>query len=856
MMAKSKNKTQDKTIAKPDKKKNQKSKSSWTITPFWRYESVQFVTGVILVFMGIFIFISLVSFFFTGEIDQSKVENSPLNQLFSQKNNIQNWAGTAGACIANTFINKWIGLSSFIFTLWLSIVGLRLMRVTEANMWRTSVLCALSCIILSLSFGFAHIVTGIDSFISWGGNHGCIVAQFLYNAMGSWGTALIILTALLILLIMISQSTIEFIRTALRSNPFKNPFKKKSNEEKAEIQENNNSNDSGNDSDINDNNNSDKEESQDTDFIFIKNDSDNKDNDDSNVHTETTNDEIIVPIDNILPNEEKDDNNNNADLNDIGTDVIEEPIFTIATGVKDEIVKEALGEYDPTLDLSFYKKPSLDLLKAYPGSNKTVDMSELEMNKQRIIETLATFKIKINSIEAIVGPTVTLYKIVPGESVRIAQIKRLEDDIALSLSALGVRIIAPIPGEGKVGIEVPNSDPQIVSMHSIIASRKFQESKYELPIALGKTITNDVYVADLTKMPHVLVAGATGQGKSVGLNAIITSLLYKKHPSELKLVLIDPKKVEFSIYSDVECHFLAKLSDCEEAIITDTTKVVHTLQSITHEMDMRYDLLRTAHVRNIKEYNDKFKSRHLSPDKGHRFLPYIVVIIDEFSDLIMTAGKEVEAPIIRIAQLARAVGIHLIIATQRPSTNVITGIIKANFPARIAFRVQSMVDSRTILDCPGANQLIGRGDMLISQSGRMERVQCAFVDTPEVESICEYIGKQQGYPHAFYLPEYVGDDSDNSGDGIAFDTKDRDPLFEDAARFIVSSQQTAPPALRGKASTSKLQSRYSIGYNRAGRLMDQLEAAGIVGPTVGGGKPREVLILDMEQLENKLMLLR
>jgi S-DNA-T family DNA segregation ATPase FtsK/SpoIIIE len=407
---------------------------------------------------------------------------------------------------------------------------------------------------------------------------------------------------------------------------------------------------------------------------------------------------------------------------------------------------------------------------------------------------------------------------------------------------LGIRIIAPIPGKGTVGIEVPNKTPQIVSMYSIIASRKFQESKYELPIVMGKTITNEVYMTDLTKMPHVLVAGATGQGKSVGLNAIITSLLYKKHPAELKFVLVDPKKVEFSIYSVIERHFLAKLPDTEEPIITDTSKVVQTLQSITHEMDMRYELLKNARVRNIKEYNAKFKERRLLPSKGHRFLPYIVDIIEEFSDLLMTAGKEVESPIIRIAQLARAVGIHMIIATQRPSTNVITGIIKANFPARFAFRVQSMVDSRTILDCPGANQLIGRGDMLISESGDMTRVQCAFVDTPEVENICNYISEQQGYPDAHLLPEYVSEESGEGSNTGTFDSKDRDPLFEEVARIIVSSQQ---------ASTSSLQRRYSIGYNRAGRIMDQLEAAGIVGPAMGG-RPREVLIMDIMQLENKL----
>ena len=479
-------------------------------------------------------------------------------------------------------------------------------------------------------------------------------------------------------------------------------------------------------------------------------------------------------------------------------------------------------------------------MKHYDENGPSVDMEELNAKKDKIISTLHSFGIEISSIKATVGPTVTLYEITPGQGVRISKIRNLEDDIALSLSALGIRIIAPIPGKGTIGIEVPNEKPKIVSGQSIIGSKKFQESTYDLPIALGKTITNEVFMVDLAKMPHILVAGATGQGKSVGLNAIITSLLYKKHPSELKFVLVDPKKVEFSIYSVIEHHFLAKLPDESDPIITDVTKVVQTLNSLCVEMDARYDLLKAAHVRNVKEYNEKFINRQLNPEKGHRYMPYIVVVIDEFGDLIMTAGRDVELPIARIAQLARAVGIHMIIATQRPTTNIITGTIKANFPARIAFRVSQMVDSRTILDRPGANQLIGKGDMLFLQGADPVRVQCAFIDTPEVVEITKYIARQQGYPTAFYLPEYV---DENAGSDLAdVDLGRKDPLFEDAARLIVTHQQ---------GSTSLIQRKFSIGYNRAGRLMDQLEKAGVVGPAQGS-KPRDVYFADIVSLEDFL----
>ena len=497
------------------------------------------------------------------------------------------------------------------------------------------------------------------------------------------------------------------------------------------------------------------------------------------------------------------------------------------------------GEYDPTLDLSKFQLPKIDLLQPYGDGKITFDKEEIEANKNRIVDTLKNYNIEIKEIKATIGPTVTLYEIVPAAGIRISKIKNLEDDIALSLAALGIRIIAPIPGKGTIGIEVPNANPQVVSMRQVIASKKFQESNMELPVAMGRTITNENFIFDLAKMPHLLMAGATGQGKSVGLNAILTSLLYKKHPSQLKFVLVDPKKVELTLYNKIERHYLAVLPDTYEAIITDTTKVINTLNSLCIEMDNRYELLKSAMVRNIKEYNAKFISRRLNPEEGHKFLPYIVLVIDEFADLIMTAGKEVEMPIARLAQLARAIGIHLIVATQRPSVNVITGIIKANFPARAAFRVTSKIDSRTILDAGGADQLIGKGDMLFSQGSDLVRLQCAFVDTPEVEEICDFIGNQQAYPTAYQLPEYVGEEGGGVGD---IDPSDRDSLFMDAARLVVQTQQ---------GSTSMIQRKLKLGYNRAGRIVDQLEAAGILGP-FEGSKARQVLVPDEMALEQKL----
>mgnify|MGYP005988495491 FL=1 len=505
--------------------------------------------------------------------------------------------------------------------------------------------------------------------------------------------------------------------------------------------------------------------------------------------------------------------------------------------LSEKLVKD-FGEFDPRLELGNFKFPTFNLLKQY-NESISIDPEELEANKNRILETLKNYKIGISKIKATVGPTITLYEIVPEAGIRISKIKNLEDDIALSLSALGIRIIAPIPGKGTIGIEVPNKNATIVSMHSVISSKKFQESQMELPIALGKTISNETFVVDLAKMPHLLMAGATGQGKSVGLNAVLTSLLYRKHPAEVKFVLVDPKKVELTLFNKIERHYLAKLPDSEDAIITDTTKVVNTLNSLCIEMDTRYDLLKSAMCRNIKEYNTKFKARKLNPNDGHQFLPYIVLVIDEFADLIMTAGKEVETPIARLAQLARAIGIHLIVATQRPSVNVITGIIKANFPARIAFRVTSKIDSRTILDAGGADQLIGRGDMLYTAGNDLNRIQCAFVDTPEVEKITDFIGSQRAYPEAHLLPEYVGEEG---GTALDIDISDRDKLFKDAAEIIVTAQQ---------GSASLLQRKLKLGYNRAGRLIDQLEAAGIVGG-FEGSKARQVLVADLAALNQLL----
>ncbi len=817
----------------------------------FKNERVNFIIGVILIIFSIYLTISFISFLFTGSVDQSKIENLSIGELSSVSNDIQNWTGAFGAYLSNLMINRWMGISAFIVALWLYVVGRRFIRVSHTRMIRFTITCALSIIVLSLFFGFIFLHSYQGTFLYLGGYHGYYATQWLNAWIGPWGTALFIAALAIILLVHLSYKTIDYIRRASSVNLTGRAIQ--SIRKKADQWANSGDHDK-------------PEKEDDEKEITVT----PEDTVPETAQTEPTPDEMsqtdIKPEDTLAASEMDDITAGYPD--DLveplpSPDELEEPAphdheetkrltidtgdpsFVIETAETDEMTTQAppLEDYDPTKDLSHYKRPTFDLLDKRESSEVEINMEEQAANKKLITETLKNYNIGISSITATVGPTVTLYEIKPEAGVRIARIKNLENDIALSLSALGIRIIAPIPGKGTVGIEVPNKEPKMVSMYSVLASRKFQECKYDLPLALGKSITNEVFIADLCKMPHILVAGATGQGKSVGLNAIITSLLYKKHPAQLKFVLVDPKMVEFSIYSVIEKHFMAKLPDAEKAVITDSDKVIATLNSLCIEMDNRYALLAKANVRTIKEYNDEFIHRRLNPNNGHKFMPYIVVVIDEFADLIMMAGRDVEMPIARIAQKARAVGIHMVIATQRPSTTVITGNIKANFPARIAFRVMQMVDSRTILDAPGANQLIGRGDMLFTEGGELKRIQCAFIDTPEVKRICEYISHQQGYPEAYELPEYKNENSD-SGSGA--DMSNRDPLFEEAAKMIVVS---------GQASTSSLQRRYSIGYNRAGRLMDQLEAAGIVGPSEGG-KPRQVLISDIMALENKLDLMK
>ena len=793
------------------------------ISVFLKSERTHFVIGILCVMFGVYLFIAFLSFFYTGNADQSKLENLPLSELSSIKNVIRNWTGAFGAYLSDLLINQWVGISAFFISFFIAKVGLKLMKVKNFSITKSLVYTCSLIILGSLICGFFFIDNYKDSYLFLGGYHGYYMTLLLQANIGWTGTLLFILTGVLIFLVAISAKTVPFLRKI-----FLLDIKRKKDIEVSESEDNKiyqtsleNKNLVNKPISISEVLNSDIEDEP--DMVESEGCTDKTDHHEENFF------EIVPKQEETLVKEDT-----------IQEDRSGEPEFVIEENVQEEEEisnSEELGEYDPTLDLSRYKAPSFDLLNKYEGNDRQIDMDEQNANKNRIIETLENYGIRISSIKATVGPTITLYEIVPEPGVRISKIRNLEDDIALSLAALGIRIIAPIPGKGTIGIEVPNKDPQIVSMYSVIASKKFQECKFDLPVALGKTITNEIFMVDLAKMPHILVAGATGQGKSVGLNAIITSLLYKKHPAQLKFVLIDPKKVEFNIYANIERHFLAKLPDGDEAIITDVTKVVQTLNSITKEMDDRYDLLKKAHTRNIKEYNSKFIARRLNPNNGHRYMPYIVVIVDEFGDLIMTAGKEVELPIARIAQLARAVGIHMIIATQRPSTNIITGVIKANFPARIAFKVSSMIDSRTILDCPGANQLIGRGDLLFSQGSDLIRVQSAFVDTPEVEKICEYIGDQESYPTAYLLPEYVGENGESGLTDV--NLKDRDPMFEEAARLIVANQQ---------GSTSLIQRKFSIGYNRAGRIMDQLEAAGIVGP-FEGSKARQVLVIDDIHLE-------
>ncbi len=764
------------------------------------------VSGLFIVIVAIFLTLSFVSYLIDGFSDQSQIQEFS-ETLSNPDQEVNNLMGKFGAAIAEKFIYSWFGIAAFLFPFLLLIIGMKILfRKSIVPIWKSIKHSIFFLYVMPLAMGFLFTENFVLS-----GALGYQLNRWTGSLIGSTGTALLLLFLAVVYAAIVFNLTVDGIKALLA---------KKSEEPDAE-----------------------EEVFAPVADVTIKtNDLDLKDavvNAKPIVEKKPEPELVLETTPFERPKIE------DAPTLD-ASPLLEDVQFDIETvSVEEEIVAEAdgegMGEYDPTLDLSHYKKPTLDLLEAYGKGEISVDQEELESNKNRIVSTLKNYNIEIERIKATIGPTVTLYEIVPAPGVRISKIKNLEDDIALSLSALGIRIIAPIPGKGTIGIEVPNLNPDTVSMKAVLSSEKFQHSKMELPIALGKTISNETYVTDLTKMPHLLMAGATGQGKSVGLNAVIASILYKKHPAQVKFVLVDPKKVELTLFNKIERHFLAKLPDTEEAIITDTQKVVTTLNSLCLEMDNRYDLLKDAQCRNLKEYNAKFIARRLNPKEGHKFLPYIVLVVDEFADLIMTAGKEVETPIARLAQLARAIGIHLIIATQRPSVNIITGTIKANFPARIAFRVTSKIDSRTILDAGGADQLIGRGDMLLSTGNDMIRIQCAFIDTPEVERVVDYIGSQQAYPFAFELPEYI-DESSGAGEYGAVNEGDRDALFEEAAHIVVQHQQ---------GSASLLQRRLKLGYNRAGRIVDQLEAAGIIGP-FEGSKARQVLIQDILSLEQKL----
>ena len=801
------------------------------IKTFLTNERTCFITGLILVMVTIYVALALISFFFTGAADQSLVQNIPLGDLLINRGAVENWTGVRGAFLADLLMNRLFGLSSFALLFFLGSVGAKLMGLSRVSLIKRFLSCAAILIWGSVFFAFVFISGYEDSFIYLGGQHGYYISEVLVANVGIPGTILVLLGSFMVIAVFMSPKTIPFLQ-GLFSFGWLERFKRQPGEKPDKVEE------SVEEEPREFRPADDEERLFDTEAELEK------------AEAELAQERRSDPVDQIDEpevEEKREGTDENFEVTvakeeEYVSEKVDENGLVVEVPVGDEEYydESAQGDYDPKLDLSSFKNPTIDLLKKYDINERQIDMDEQNANQKRIKQTLESFGISIASIKATVGPTITLYEVIPDTGVRISKIKNLEDDIALNLSALGIRIIAPMPGKGTIGIEVPNKDPQIVSMQSVVATRKFQESKYDLPVVLGKTITNEIFMFDLCKMPHLLVAGATGQGKSVGLNAVITSLLYKKHPSELKFVLVDPKMVEFGIYAELERHYLAKLPDAEKAVITDCTKVIMTLNSVCKEMDDRYELLMKAHVRNIKEYNAKFISRHLNPQKGHKFMPFIVVIIDEFGDLIMQAGKEIETPIARIAQKARAVGIHMIIATQRPSTNIITGIIKANFPARMAFRVMQMVDSRTILDAPGANQLIGRGDLLFSQGGETTRVQCAFVDTPEVERIVNFIADQPGYATAFLLPEYVGEGETKMPGAV--DLHERDPLFDEAARLIVIQQQ---------GSTSLIQRKFSIGYSRAGRLMDQLEAAGIVGP-FEGSKARQVLIQDEYSLEQLL----
>ena len=796
------------------KKKKQRFKG---LKSFFNDERLHKSIGLFLILLSIYLFIAFTSYLFSWELDQSIIDGQPISFVFNgQETEVNNWLGKFGAYIAHRFLKIWYGIASFVFTFIAFLIGFKaLFKQDLLPLLKTLKISLISLLWLCMTLGFIFNHSELDFM---GGLYGNIINNWLVSVFGTIGTSFFIIFSGFVAVILLFNPSLSWLIT------FFNKISDKLKQKKDPI-----TNDGFTDvtslnkevkeTELKTSGNIESEENPTSEVLEL----DNLDN------TTEKEEEPDIKIKEKPPKQE-------VDLNEEFSVEVASSENELSKEDIDNKLKE-FGEYDPKLDLSEYKLPNIDLLAEHGSGNIVVDKEELEENKNKIIETLQNYKINISKIKATIGPTVTLYEIIPAPGVRISKIKNLEDDIALSLAALGIRIIAPMPGKGTVGIEVPNSKPDIVAMKSLIASDKFQNSEMELPIALGKTISNDSLITDLTKMPHLLMAGATGQGKSVGLNAILVSIIYKKHPSQVKFVLIDPKKVELTIYNKIERHFLAKLPDEEEAIITDTNKVVNTLNSLCVEMEARYELLKEAMVRTIKEYNHKFIQRKLNPEKGHKYMPYIVLVIDEFADLIMTAGKEIETPVARIAQLARAVGIHLIIATQRPSVNVITGTIKANFPARIAFRVTSKIDSRTILDAGGADQLIGRGDMLYSPGNELIRLQCGFVDTPEVDNIADFIGSQRGYPNAFLLPEYI----DEANELKEIDD-DLDSLFEDAAEIIVNHQQ---------GSASLLQRKLKLGYNRAGRIIDQLEATGLIGPH-RGSKAREVLIPDVIGLEQFL----
>jgi S-DNA-T family DNA segregation ATPase FtsK/SpoIIIE len=790
---------------------NKKSKTKAKSTPFFTDERIRFIFGILISGFAVYLLLACVSYLFWWRTDLSLADSQVVSNA---EVNVRNWSGKSGHYLAKMIVGYGFGYGAFLIPVIIGVIGLSLLKFPNIRLWKLIVKLTFAVILISLVLGF--IFGKADGYMGSGpgGAQGFKITEWFNSFAGKIGTG-IILTLLTVGYLIFAlrfkpetfthsiPATIKSVIPGIRTGNIPAEQPDKSTEPEEEDEE-------------------DEDDEVDGDVKFVVKRPTGED-----YEGEVGRSSIIHVIGRDEPGKRAPDK--------VPIDINKPAAVDI---LPDHEVERLMENYDPRLDLSRYKFPPVSILKDHKAELEFDDREVIE-NKENIIKTLGDHNITIQHISATVGPTVTLYEIVPERGIRVARIKSLENDIALNLSALGIRIIAPIPGRGAVGIEVPNKKPDIVSMKSLITSKAFQESKFDIALALGRTITNEPFVVDLTKMPHLLVAGATGQGKSVGINAIITSILYKKHPSEVKFVLIDPKRVELPLYSKIERHFLAKLPGEEDAIITDTQKVIKTLNSLCIEMDNRLELLKEAQSRNIKEYNEKFISRRLNPEKGHRYLPYIVLIIDEFADLIMTAGREIEPPIGRLAQLARAIGVHLIISTQRPSANIITGFIKANFPTRIAFRVFSSIDSRTIIDATGADRLVGRGDMLVSSGAEPIRVQCAFIDTPEIEELTDFIGSQQGYPDAFHLPEYI-DDSESGVPEI--DLRKRDPMFEDAARLVVQHQQ---------GSTSLIQRKLSIGYNRAGRIIDQLEAAGVVGP-FEGSKARDVLISDYTYLEQIL----